>query len=168
MKPHSGTAKRACARRPRVGDCFEIPLPDGRRAYGQYIRDETNDPTSHGCLVRVFDIVRKQPAILEELRRVGLLFPPVYVGLWASIGSGRWKVIGSFPVPEDFTYPLFRYSHHTTPGVYDDWQIWDGREWHKIGKLPEHCRNLEILCVWSDVLLEERIMTGYTIQQDIL
>jgi Immunity protein 26 len=140
----------------RLGDYFRIPLPDGRWAYCQFVHK--NDKL--GTLVRVFDRITSKPLdSTAELEGAGLLFPPVFVGLLASVGSGRWVRIGNMPV-EDFVFPTFRQAMGTKPGTYHDWRIWDGKRTVSIGNLPEHMRSLELKQVWGDEGLEERIVTG--------
>jgi hypothetical protein len=143
------------APRIKVGDCFEIPLPDGRLAYCQYIH--WNDKL--GYLIRVFDRISGEPLSVESLRGCKELFPPVFVGLQASVASGRWKRIGSLEV-DSFRFPTFRCTSATKPGVYENWWLWEGGDQRFIGKLPPELRSLEIELVWGDELLEERIATG--------
>jgi Immunity protein 26 len=68
----------------RVGDIFQIDLPDGRFAYGKVFRD-----ASIGIYQRVFD---------------SPVFPPIdspfvfVVGLYDDIlKSGMWPIVGSEP-----------------------------------------------------------------------
>lgn len=139
-----------------VGDCFRIPLADGRWAYCQYVQhsDEL------GYLIRVFDRITKDPlSSIDDIEDTGLLFPQVFVGLRASVRSGRWQKIGTMPVA-DFVFPKFRMTTGTKPGTYNDWRIWDGTSAVNIGELPEHMRSLELKQVWGDEGLEERIVAG--------
>jgi Immunity protein 26 len=139
-----------------IGDCFRVPLPDGRWAYCQYVQQSDE----LGYLVRVFDRVTSEPlSSIEELEGSGLLFPPVFVGLRASVRSGRWQKIGTMPV-NGFAFPKFRITMGTKPGTYHDWRIWDGKNTVSIGELPEHMRSLELKQVWGDEGLEERIVAG--------
>src|SRR5258708_559003 len=61
----------------KVGDVYEIPLPDRRYAYCQYVN--WNDQM--GFLVQVFDRIESQPLKIEELQGAKPLFPSVFVGL---------------------------------------------------------------------------------------
>ncbi len=138
------------------GDCFRIPLRDGRWAYCQFV---SKNPQL-GYLVRILDRITQEP--LESttgIEGAGPLFPPVFVGLLASVGSGRWVRIGKLPVT-DFTFPQFRQTMGTKPGTYHDWRIWDGKNTVSVGNLPEHMRSLELKQVWGDEGLEERIVAG--------
>lgn len=139
-----------------IGDCFRIPLPDGLWAYCQYVHDSDE----LGYLVRVFDrITRESLNSPEELVDAKLLFPPVFVGLRASVRSGRWVKVGKMPV-KGFVFPKFRQTFGTKPGTYHDWFIWDGSHTVKIGSLPKRMRSLELKQVWGDEGLEERIVAG--------
>lgn len=140
----------------KLGDVFEIHLRDGRFCYCQYIAKNTE----LGFLIRVFDYFSTEPMeAVPHLDPARLLFPPVFVGLQATARSGRWKRIGNLPV-EPFVFPHFRQTMGTKPGVYQDWQLWDGNKSTRIGKLPAHLRSLELECVWGDEGIEERIMAG--------
>jgi hypothetical protein len=143
----------------KVGDCFVIPLPDGRHAYGQYLLWDDRNPGGLGCLIKVFDLITDEKVSVEDLARLPRMFPPVYVGLKASIRSGRWRVIGQLPV-EDARIPTFRRTIGSKPGIYHDWKIGDGQNWQPIGDLPPDLRSLEMWLVWSDESLEKRIVTG--------
>jgi len=113
-----------------------------------------------GCLIRVFDLITTQPVTeVDGLRGLRALFPPVFVGLRASVQSGRWKYIGSLPVAS-FDFPMFRATGATKPGTYESWWLWDGKKEWFIGRLPEELRGLEQRAVWGDELLEQRIATG--------
>ncbi len=139
-----------------IGDCYRIPLPNFRSAYCQHVA--RNDRL--GYLVRVFDLFTTETlATLEQLASANLLFPPVFVGLRATVRSDRWKYVGNFPVP-NFKFPRFRNTVATKPGTYDQWYIWDGEATTRIGKLPKELRTLELEQVWGDEGLEERILVG--------
>lgn len=139
-----------------VGDCFRIPLPNGRWAYCQFVHHNNE----LGFLVKVFDLITTEPMdSATDLRTAGLLFPPVFVGLRASVRSGRWKKIGNIVI-DDFEFPKFRNTVGTKPGTYNDWWIWDGTSTIKIGTLPKEMRSLELEQVWGDEALEQRIVNG--------
>jgi hypothetical protein len=146
------------SKRPKiqVGDVYEIRLPNKRWAYAQYLQHNNQ----LGYLIRVVDCVREEPvAKASDLRGIGDLFPPVFVGLLATVRSGRWQLIGNLAV-ENFRFPRFRNTSGTKPGVYHDWHIWDGVESVRIGDLPSELRTLELEQVWGDEGLEERIVAG--------
>lgn len=146
----------------KIGDCFDVPLPDGRRAYGQYLfwDGPPDRPASGlGCLVQIFDVISQDHVSLEKLRSAGILFPPVFTGLKAAIKSGDWRIVGHMPV-EGFVFPEFRSTFGTKPGVYHDWKIWDGEKETFVGDLQTEHRALEGKVVWGYKLLEDRIATG--------
>jgi hypothetical protein len=142
-----------------IGDCFRIPLPDGRLAYGQYIFCHSE----YASLVQIFDVIGQEENLARTLSSAGLLFPPVFVGFNDAIRQGHWRVIGNVPV-EPFVFPTFRctqaITHGLEPGVYHDWLLWDGEKYTRIGSLPPKYRSLEYLCGWASDHLEERITTG--------
>ena len=140
----------------KIGDCFVIPLPDGRYAYCQYV--QWNEKL--GYLVRVFDrITDDLIKSVDELREAGEMFPPVFVGLRASVKSGRWNSLGWLPVA-NFEFPLFRSTNTKKPGKSESWWLFDGKDERFIGSLPSELRSLEHKLVWGDELLEKRIVTG--------
>jgi len=144
------------APRIKVGDVFAFRLQDGRHAYCQYV--QWNEQL--GYIVRVLaKLTDQRVSSVAELDGAEDLFPPVIVGLRASVRSGRWQRIGNLPV-RGFHLPLFRSTSATKPGTYDNWWLWDGRNERFIGKLPPELRSLELRVVWGDELLEERIATG--------
>lgn len=148
--------------RVNIGDCYEILLPDGNYAYCQYIA--WNDLL--GCLIRVFDVVSDKPISAIELMSAKIMFPPVFAGLKANVREGLWKLAGHFPVP-DFKFPTFRMSSAKKPGEYDNWRLWDGKEQRFIGRLPSNLRSLEFAVVWGSGLLEERIVSGRNIYEEV-
>lgn len=143
------------AQRIKLGDFFQIPLPDGRYAYCQHVN--WNDQM--GFLVQVLDRISDHPLTFEELEGAKPLFPPVFVDLRAAVSSGRWKRIGNRTVA-DFKFPLFRATSATKPGKYDHWWLFDGYTQRFIGVLPPEWRSLEVEVVWGDEMLEQRIATG--------
>lgn len=65
------------AQRPKVGDVYQIPLPDGRFAFAQYL--QWNEQM--GRLIRVFDfLLDHEPESLAALKLAGEMFPPVFAG----------------------------------------------------------------------------------------
>lgn len=144
----------------KIGDVLSISLPDGRFAYAQYLYFHPE----YGTLIRVFDLITEVVASSEDLAAVRDMFPPVFVGMNVSIRKKMWRVIGSLPVAS-FRFPTFRVStksllNSPQPGPYDDWLLWDGSEYRKVGILRPENRSLEFLCCWAGDLLEKRIVTG--------
>jgi hypothetical protein len=147
-------------RRPRVkvGDVFEIPLSNGKFAYGQYV---FADPKM-GPLISVFDhITEKSIDDPNELLGSSPKFPPVITGVGAAVRVGLWRVIGTLPIT-NFKYPKFIstfWDQHT--GEASTWYMWDGEKYVRVGrKLPDKLRQLEFLVVWSPYDVMHRIETG--------
>ena len=139
-----------------VGDVYRIHLPNDKWTYAQFLQH--NDQL--GYLIRVLDRITDAPVdSAATLSGAESLFPPVFVGLAATLRSGRWKKIGNLEVKQ-FVFPKFRNTIGTKPGVYHDWHIWDGKESRRIGDLPLDLRSLELEMVWGDEGLEERIVAG--------
>ena len=142
--------------RVKLGACFQIPLRGNRYACCQYVASDEK----YGDLVRVFRKICDEPITSpSDVAGSGEAFPPVFVGLRATIKSGRWQRIGNLRV-DNFKFPEFRSSFGTLPGVYTDWWIRDRDQSRFVGPLPPELRKLELDQVWGDELLEERIATG--------
>lgn len=143
----------------KIGDCLQIPLPDGRFAYAQYVFYH-ND---YASLLRVFDTISNQELSVDALFNAKLLFPPVFAGFNVAIRQKHWSVIGRLPVV-DFEFARFRctqlLTHGLSPGTYHDWLLWDGTDYTRIGSLSPQHRELEYLVSWPWNHLEERIATG--------
>ena len=146
--------------RVRVGDVFQIPLSDGRIAYGQYVyRDRRNGP-----IIRVYNFISENELsfaeVQKQLQKAKLLFPPVITGVFAAVRSGLWKVLGRLPV-NDFEYPNFInvFDENYQPKSY--WFLVTEEKDVLLGKrLPEEYKNLEMLTVWSPYDVMHRIETG--------
>jgi len=152
------------AGRIKVGDVYQIPLPDGRHAFVQYLQWSEQ----LGYLIRVFDrISGSELESVGELSSAGELFPPVFAGLKGAVKTGRWKKVGTLPVPP-FRFPLFRCTSATKPGTYENWWLWEGGPQRFIGKLPSEMRALEVEVVWGYEMLEERIATGHNLFADVV
>jgi len=140
----------------RIGDVFEIPLSDGRRAYGQYVFKDKMGP-----LIQIFDLISENRIDIDSIKRAQPLFPPVITGLRAAIRTRMWTIIGRFAV-EGFKYPGFigaLYDEKT--GEARMWYFWNGEKDIQIGeKLPEEYKSLEYLVVWSPYDVIGRIETG--------
>jgi hypothetical protein len=140
----------------QLGDVYRIPLNDGRYAYCQYIHENKE----LGSMVQVFSLLTPQPLeIADPLRESDAMFSPVFVALRVIAQSGRWPRIGSLPL-KPFSFPRFRLTMGTKPGVYHDWRIWDGTNTVWIGDLPENLRKLQLKGISGYETLEERIVAG--------
>lgn len=144
-------------KKPRIGDILEIPLSDGRKAYGQYMLwDQENGP-----IVRIFDLIADDRLDLDSIANHPLLFPPIVVGLMAAIKSGLWKVIGNRAI-NDFEYPYFiSATYHSLTNKMGMWYLWDGVDYKPLGyKLPDEYKRFEQLVVWAADDIRKRIETA--------
>ena len=155
-------------RRIRVGDVFQIPLSDGRFAYGQYVyRDNRNGP-----IIRVFDVITEKEVEFDEIRErlehANLLFPPVITGVFAAVRTGLWKVIGHMSV-DDFQYPNFVSVFDEGYKPLGDWFLITEKDDIRLGKrLPDKYKNLEFLTVWSPYDIVHRIETGENSYEEMI
>ncbi len=139
----------------KVGDVFEIRLSDGTYAYGQYyVQDKGGD------VGRFFSYRGKEKISPEEVVKYPLLFPPVHVGIRASLNDGVWVVVGNVPIT-DFEEPMFRSEFSLTPGKFGKWYITQGDKVEEVGYvLPEKYKKLERKGVWPGDWVDERIENG--------
>jgi len=117
---------------PRVGDIFEIPLPNGRFAYGKVFRDAS---------VGIYETVSDTP-----------MRPPIQsafafvVGLYEYIlADGIWSIVGQEPFEStDAEWPPPYFIKDPISGDYS--------RYHK-GVITEssetECRGLEQAAVWD-------------------
>ena len=147
-------------KQPLVGDIFEIPLSEKKKAFGQYIYWDRQK----GPLISVYNCIlsqEKNTPSPEKIITSKPLFPPVITGLQAAVKSGLWKIIGHASV-QGFTYPGFvSTAIDYTSGNHGYWYYWDGEKSITLGKeLPEEYQRKEFLAVYSPFDIAERIETG--------
>lgn len=143
----------------KVGDIFEIPLSNNKKAFGQYVFwDSKNGP-----LIKVFDLIPnlEEQIPIEDIIARKELFPPVITGLMAAIKIGLWKIVGHSEV-KDFIFPEFISAFvDYKSGKVGYWYLWNGINSTNLGhELPEKFKNLEFLVVHSPYDIPERIETG--------
>jgi hypothetical protein len=69
-----------------VGDVYRIHLPNDKWAYAQFLQQNKQ----LGYLIRILDHITDAPLYTAtELNTANNLFPPVFVGLVATVRSGR-------------------------------------------------------------------------------
>lgn len=140
----------------KIGNVVEIPLSNGRKAYGQYVFWDKK----MGPLLKIFDFIITENINLESLESAEPLFPPIITGLFAAVKKGMWQVVGNFPV-KGFEYPGFistLYDEKT--GKAGIWYLWNGTESIRLGgRLPQKYKNKEYLVVWSPFDIVYRIET---------
>ncbi len=143
----------------KIGDIFEIPISNNKKAFGQYIHYDKQQ----GPLIQVFDYIVNgdEKLDLDKIVQSKILFPPIIVGLFAAVKKNLWSVVGNKNV-ENFIYPGF-ISTLRNPKTNEAtiWFYWDGNEWTKLGeKLNDRYKKKEFLAVYSPYDIPERIETG--------
>jgi hypothetical protein len=140
-----------------VGGVFDIPLSDGRKAYGHYLFSNPH----MGTLIRVLTPISRNPVSVHDLDINTELFPPIFVNLKGAIREGIWHVVGHRPV-EAFAFPIFvaPYIVGSIENI-DHWSLWDGQSYTRLGRyLPKEYYDKEIYIIWSPLDIADRIETG--------
>ena len=126
---------------PRVGDIFQIPLPDGRYAYGKVFRD-----ASVGIYETIFDSPAELPIESSFVFIVGL-YDDV-------LKSGTWPIIGH--VPFSSTEDEWPPPHLIKDVISGEYSVY-----HKGVIRPStesECRGLEQAAVWDVEHVIDRIL----------
>jgi hypothetical protein len=143
-------------KKPKEGDIFEIPIPNGKKSYGQYLHYSKMGP-----IIQIFSLISEGDVTINRILGSKPLFPPVITGLFAALKEKKWRIIGHEPIT-DFVHPMFvttLYDQHT--GEASVWFLWDGQRDIRIGSvLPQEYKNLEFLVVWDPSNVVHRIETG--------
>lgn len=143
----------------KLGDVFEIPLTDGRKAYGQYVYRESGGP-----IMRIFDYftLPGEKPDLQEIDTKKLIFPPVYAGIMGAVRANAWKVIGELPF-DDYKFEGFlNFIPEIGTNKIKLWALWDGETSHDLGSsLPKKYVKFETTAVYPADLIVERIETGF-------
>ncbi|MBI2908787.1 MAG: hypothetical protein HYX92_14185 [Chloroflexi bacterium] len=153
--PHPEPYKRRRRVRLKIGDVFEIPLSDERKAFGQYV---FLDPKT-GYLVQIFNLISRETPSVDAILKSGPKFPPVFTGPGVAVEEGWWRVIGHAEV-KGFKYPVFRSGNYDKEGRVAAWWLYDGKVDVKVGKLPPGAEKYEFLVIWSPQDVARRIETG--------
>jgi hypothetical protein len=127
--------------RPKVGDIFQISLPDGRFAYGRVFRD-----ASVGIYQKISDSHAGPPFESAFAFVVGLYDDVLKSGLWPIVGHE------SFESEED-EWPKPAFIEDVISGAYS---IYHKGEIHPSSKTE--CQGLERVAVWEARHVIERIM----------
>ena len=129
--------------RPKVGDIFQIPLPDGRFAYGKVFRD-----ASVGVYRKTFTSPTKLP-IKSPFAFI--------VGLYDDIlKSGMWPIVGHEPFEsEEDEWPPPSCIKDIISGAYSLYYKGEIRP-----STEKECRGLEEAAVWDAPHVIDRIMGG--------
>jgi len=143
----------------KLGDVFEIPLSDGRKAYGQYVYSDSGGP-----IMRIFNYftLPNEKLDLQAIDTKKLLFPPVYAGIMGAVRAKVWKVIGELPF-DDYKFEGFLSEiKEIGTNKVKRWFFWDGKTSHDLGcSLPKKYVNFENTAVYPADMIAERIETGF-------
>ncbi len=129
--------------RPQVGDIFQIPLPNGRFAYGKVFRD-----ASVGIYQKIFD----SPAELPIKSPFAFI-----VGLYDDVlKSGMWPIVGHEPFEsKESEWPPPHFVEDIISGEYSIYHKGEMRP-----SSEDECRGLERAAVWDAHHVIDRIMGG--------
>jgi len=149
----------------RVGDIFEIPLPDKRYAYAQYLHKDKK----YIHLIKIFDyFTNNNKPNLENIKLSKPLFLPVFTSLGHAVKDENWGIIGNLPV-ENFIFPKFLNTIYYFTGKAGVWYLYDGEKEISLGReLPEEYKNLEFASLYAPDLIVQRIMTGEKPLDDLI
>lgn len=153
----------------KVGDIIEIPLPNGKKAYGQYLGKD-----SWGDLLQIFDYVADQKSELDlpVLKTMNIKFGPILtrIRVGIKIREFNWKKIGNIKVTS-FKRPHFIWKEGgpMAKSITTRWYLYDGIKSTEIGKkLPNEYKSLEYLTNYSPQSLVIRIATGENPDQELI
>lgn len=126
----------------KLGDVFEIPLPNGKFAYGRVY-----DDAGVGIYKRISKTLSNPPIGSREFM--------FNVGMYEDIlTSGEWKIVGNDPFSEgESEFPPPGYVKDIINGEYS---IYHKGEFKRATK--EECIGLEETAVWDSHHIVERIM----------
>ena len=158
-------------KRPRIGDVIEIPTPKGL-AYAHYTHKH-DEPPRYGALIRVLPgIFPKRPADFVAL----VLQPPVFstfFPLGAACNRKIFSVVAAEDIPRHTRdLPTFRNCswYRDRDGqlhVSSCHWLWDGhRQWRVESLSAEQLREYPPRTIPNDILLIERIISGWKHQDD--
>ena len=143
----------------RVGSILEIPLSDGRKAYGRYLHNDKN----LGQILQVYDyfLINDETIEWDELIKAKDLFEPIFVGISGAVRAGIWKVVGYLPIdrkiPTCFLQPVWEGD----PPVVYSWYFWDGTKSVDLGStLSEKYKKYEYIGGFAAPDITKRIETG--------
>jgi len=137
-------------RRLKLGDIYEIPLPNGENAYGRLYKE---------CTLAIYKkngFSASESSFVEDYQ----FFVTVYKDL---LQDGVWKVVGHRPFPsEDEAWP--------PPRCVVDAITHKGSLYYRGQISPcsyEQCKDLEVVSVWDRHHLIDRLMGNHTWEEGI-
>lgn len=150
------------AKRIKIGDVVQIPSP---RGVG--LAHYTHKHAMYGSVLRVLPGLHD--SVPSDLARL-VAQRPQFVALFAlqaALGQELVDIVGNVEVPEESRrFPLFRAPMRTPGGGVSAWWLWDGvREW-RVGALTEEQRSLPLREIISLPLLVDRMVAGWTPEQE--
>lgn len=141
-------ANNTYRKRKRLGDIIEIPVHGEYFCYAQLL--------PHGEYL-FFDYKSDIP--LEDLFILKDCKTLFRVTVYDSVlRNGRWKIVGSIPVKEEYLAPHMEYMYDKFENSFALYNTATG-EITKCSK--EDARGLERCAVWDDVHVEDRLFAHY-------
>jgi hypothetical protein len=139
---------------------MEIPTPRGL-AYAQFTHKH-DAPPKFGALIRVapglHDVRPASFSQIVALRPQFMTFFP----LGAACNRRLVSIVANESVPDHaVAFPTFRSGVRRPDGTVKIWWLWDGTNAKRVGKLTQAMRSLPIRAIWNDILLTERIVSGW-------
>jgi hypothetical protein len=132
------------------GAVIEIPLGDGRRAFGRLLYEP---------LIEFFDLeVPDTDSIdIERIVRAPVAFT-IYA-MNSAVATGRWREVGRSPLTdaERVSVPRFCKRDALTGELSIYWEDPLSEEAHEIRATREECEALEPAAVWSAEHVEDRL-----------
>lgn len=132
------------------GAIVEIPLGNGRRAFGRLLREP---------LVEFFDVEARQG---EQVEVESLVSAPVAFSIWvmnSATTSGRWRKIAQLPLTESEQQQVVKFCKQDALSgeltVY--WTDPLTNEVHEVRASRAECEELERAAVWSAEHVEDRL-----------
>ena len=129
--------------RPKAGDIFQAPLPDGRFAYGKVLRD-----ASVGIYQKIFDSSIERPIESPFAFIVGLYDDVLKSGVWPIVGHEPFESVEDEWPPPNFVLDVISGEY----SIYHEGEMRPSTE--------EECRGLEEAAVWAAHHVIDRIMGG--------
>ncbi|HKY21465.1 MAG TPA: hypothetical protein VJM31_09620 [Vicinamibacterales bacterium] len=149
--------------RPKIGDIVEIDTGQGL-AYAHY----THQHPMYGALLRVF--ANRKPTRPADLSAVVNGEPTfsAFFPLSAALHRNLVSIAGHVPLSERAKkFPVFRAGVvDPKTGKVADWWLWDGVTERRVGPLTDEMRTFPIRGTWNDTILIERILSGWTPEND--
>lgn len=153
-------------RRAVLGDLIEIPLNNGKFAYGQFVRRHT-EPPRYGDLLSVFSgMFNERPSTFNDTIRTERFCTFFPVG--AAVSQGIVKIVSNLAVPQRFAeWPIFNAYNRNQQTGQKTWFLWDGNTTRKLGTLPAKYIDAPMEECITFGLLVERIETGWNPRDEV-